>query len=519
MAAAAQLLARTALRPLAAADALCNRLYGWRFNPLYQSGTIVVTLYLVLVATGLWLLLFYRIGSPYESVAWVTANPWIGNWVRGLHRYASDLAVVATLVHAYRMFAQGRSWGPHTLAWVSGVLLLGLILVCGWTGYVLVWDTFGALLAQEGARLADALPVLSEPTSRAFTGESPVPTAFFFLTLFAHVALPLGAGVLFWLHIRRVARPALLPPQPLLWSVVGGLSAMAIVAPLGMAPEASPFTLPETVPVDLFFAFWLPLSRRLSPGMALTTGLAVFAALAAVPFLTRRRQDEVPPSVVDEELCTGCEQCAQDCPYTAITMTTRADGRQELLAQVDPSLCVSCGICAGSCAPMGIGPPGRTGRDQLARVRAFRAGPDWRPGAIVVISCTYGAARFDPDIAARGGLPFPVRCVGNLHTSVIELLVRGGAGGVLVAGCPPRDCRHREGARWLTERVHHEREAELQARVDRRRVRLVWVTAADRPGLRAAFDDFAAAIAALPPPTAAPSIETDTECEAAGATR
>src|SRR5690554_3834071 len=104
MAAAAQLLARTALRPLAAADALCNRLYGWRFNPLYQSGTIVVTLYLVLVATGLWLLLFYRIGSPYESVACVTANPWIGNWVRGLHRYASDLAVVATLVHAYRMF-------------------------------------------------------------------------------------------------------------------------------------------------------------------------------------------------------------------------------------------------------------------------------------------------------------------------------------------------------------------------------------------------------------------------------
>src|SRR5690606_6850145 len=274
MAPAARLLDRTASRPLAAADALCNRLYGWRYNPLYQSGTIVVSLYLVLLATGLWLLLFYRVGSPWESVAWLTANPWIGNWVRGLHRYASDLAVVATLVHAYRMFAQGRSWGPHTLAWVSGVLLLGLILVCGWTGYVLLWDTFGALLAQEGARLADALPVLSEPTSRAFTGESPVPTAFFFLPLFAHVPPPLGAGVPLWLHIRRVARPALLPPQPLLWSVVGGLSAMAIVAPLGMAAEASPFTLPETVPVDLFFAFWLPLSRRLSPGMALTTGLA-----------------------------------------------------------------------------------------------------------------------------------------------------------------------------------------------------------------------------------------------------
>ncbi|HEX7086885.1 MAG TPA: cytochrome b N-terminal domain-containing protein [Vicinamibacterales bacterium] len=142
MAAAARLLERAALRPLAAVDALCNRLYGWRCNPLYQSGTIVVSLYLVLVATGLWLLLFYRVGSPYESVAWLTANPWIGNWVRGLHRYASDLAVVATVVHAFRMFAQRRSWGPHALAWVSGVVLLAILMVCGWTGYVMVWDTF-----------------------------------------------------------------------------------------------------------------------------------------------------------------------------------------------------------------------------------------------------------------------------------------------------------------------------------------------------------------------------------------
>lgn len=519
MAAAARLLERAALRPLAAVDALCNRLYGWRCNPLYQSGTIVVSLYLVLVATGLWLLLFYRVGSPYESVAWLTANPWIGNWVRGLHRYASDLAVVATVVHAFRMFAQRRSWGPHALAWVSGVVLLAILMVCGWTGYVMVWDTFGGLLAREGARLADTLPVLSEPTSRAFTGESPVPTAFFFLTLFAHVGLPLGAGVVFWLHIRRVARAAMLPPRRLLWTIAGALTVTAVLFPLEMAPESTPFTLPETVPIDLFFAFWLPLSRQMSPGAALAAGLAVVVGLAVVPFLTRPRQDEVPPSVVDEDLCTGCEQCALDCPYGAIAMTTRADGRPERLAHVDPSLCVSCGICAGSCAPMGIGPPGRTGRDQLARLRALLAGPDWQPGALVVIGCEQGAARFGPDITARGGLPLPVSCAGNLHTSVIELLVRGGAGGVLVAGCPPRDCRHREGPQWLTARVYHEREAELQARVDRRRVRVVWVNAADRRGLLAAFDEFAASIAALPPPAAARQVEPSAECEPAGARR
>jgi hypothetical protein len=83
-----RVLAGLAFRSLSTLDALANRLYGSRFNPLYQSGTIVVFLYVVLVVTGVWLTLFYRVGSPWESVSRVTANLWWGNWVRGLHRYA-----------------------------------------------------------------------------------------------------------------------------------------------------------------------------------------------------------------------------------------------------------------------------------------------------------------------------------------------------------------------------------------------------------------------------------------------
>jgi quinol-cytochrome oxidoreductase complex cytochrome b subunit len=188
-------LERFALRLLTVADSVANRLYSQRFNPLYQSGTIVVALYLVLIVTGLWLILFYRVGAPWESVARISADPWTGNWVRSLHRYASDLAVVATAVHAFRMFAQARTRGSRTMAWVSGWVLLLLIMICGWTGYVMVWDVFGQYLAQEGARILDALPVLSEPLSRAFTGEQPLPMAFFFLNLFAHIGVPLAMVV------------------------------------------------------------------------------------------------------------------------------------------------------------------------------------------------------------------------------------------------------------------------------------------------------------------------------------
>ena len=505
---------RLALRLLTTADALCNRLYGWRFNPLYQSGTIVVALYLVLVVTGVWLTVLYRVGAPWESVARITENPWAGNWVRGVHRYASDLAVLATIVHAFRMFAQGRSWGARALAWVSGGVLLLLLFICGWTGYVMVWDTFGEHLAREGARMLDTLPVLSEPTSRAFTGEHPVPSAFFFLNLFAHIAVPLAMGVVFWIHVRRVARPQLLPPRRLTWTIIGGLVALAVVRPIAIAPKADPFHLPAQVPADLFFAFWLPVSGALGGGTAFLLAVACGAALVLVPLATRRRASARPaPSRVDEDICTGCVQCSLDCPYGAIEMHARTGARSDLVARVDPSLCVSCGICAGSCAPMGVGPPGRTGRDQLADARAFVAG-ERVAGRIVAVACAQGAGGLAADIADAGAVAYGVSCGGSLHTSVIELFVREGAAGVLVLACPPRDCWNREGPRWLTERVYHEREAELQARVDRARVRIAHANAGERERVVEEIRAFASHVAALASQRADLE-EADTECEPA----
>ncbi|MDP3910216.1 MAG: hydrogenase iron-sulfur subunit [Gemmatimonadales bacterium] len=496
-------LKRLLWRTLARADAVCNRLYGWRYNPLYHSGALVVALFLVLLVTGIYLLFFYRLGAPYDSVAHLTAQPSLGRWIRGLHRYASDAAVIAVALHALRLFAQGRSWGPRALAWVTGVLLFGAVLVCGWTGFVMVWDVQAQVLAQEGARLLDVVPIFSEPISRAFVGERPMPGAFFFLNLFAHIALPIGLGLIVWLHVSRVARPKLLPPRGLLWGSSIALLALSIVWPVTMGPPADLFRLPGPAPYDVFYAFWLPLTRALPVGAAWAAIVAVTLLLLLVPLWTRPRAAHRPlPSVVDEQLCSGCEQCFLDCPYDAITMTPRpaataAAGRSALVARVDPALCVSCGICAGSCAPMGVGPPGRTGRDQLGAARAFAAARTLASSDVVVIACDRGAAALAHAGASSGVHVWPVSCAGNLHTSVIELFLRAGTGGVLVASCPPRDCWNREGPQWLEQRVYHDREAELQERVDRRRVRIVAAAAAEAEVLLTAIARFRQDIAAL----------------------
>ncbi len=494
-------------------DTAFDRLAGWRHNPLYQSGTIVVALLLVLLVTGVWLLLFYRVGAPWDSVARLTANPWTGNWVRGVHRYASDLAVLAILVHVARMVAQRRTWGPRVLAWLSGVALLGVFLVSAWTGFVMVWDSFGRELAIAGARLFDALPILSEPVGRTFVAERNPPSAFFFLNLFAHVALPLGMGAVLLLHVSRLARPALLPPRGLTWSVIGLLTAVAIVWPLAMAPEGDPFVRPDSVPMDWWFAFWLPAARQVSPGLAWLAGIVVVGGLLAVPWLTRPRGGKASPtSVVDPQRCTGCFQCSYDCPFTAITMVPRSDGRADWLAEVDPARCVSCGICAGSCAPMGVGPPGRTGRDQLAAARAAIPQDDL-PGRTVVLACTQGAWRHRAALEQQGAVVRQVACAGNLHSSVVEILIRGGARGVLVLSCPPRDCEGREGPKWLVERLYHDREAELKARVDRRRVAVGYARSGDPRSAVDALQGFSRQLDAIEPPSADRDLDLEAICD------
>ncbi len=500
-------------RPLAWADARMNRLYGWKYNPFYHSGVLAVTLLAAVSITGIYLVFFYRLGSPYASIGTITNTIPLGHLTRSIHRYASDAAMVAVLVHMLRVFLQRRTWGPRAVAWISGLVLLFAVLVCGWTGYVMVWDVQGEVIAREGARWLDALPIFSESIGRAFDGERAIPGAFFFLNLFAHVAMPVGLALIFWIHVQRVARPQLVPPRGLLRASLALLVLLSLLLPVSLAPPADPYRLPGQAPYDVFFAFFLPLTRGLPAWGVWVSGLVVTALVAAVPWIMRPRAEVRPPtSTVDERSCTGCEQCYVDCPYEAISMVSRTDGRPYLLAQVDASLCTSCGICAGSCAPMGVGPPGRTGKDQLRRVTAFVKAypPDGRD--VVIVTCANGGGGIGALERFEEAPVYAVNCAGNLHSSVVEYFLRAGVGGVLVATCPPRDCWNREGPVWAEQRLFHDREAELHQRADKSRVRLVHVAEGERPLMAAALASFRAEVRAREAAEGEASIVMDIEC-------
>jgi len=48
------------------------------------------------------------------------------------------------------------------------------------------------------------------------------------------------------------------------------------------------------------------------------------------------------PAKVDEQKCTGCEACVEECPSEAISMVNDK-------AVVDVDTCIDCGVCIDAC--------------------------------------------------------------------------------------------------------------------------------------------------------------------------
>ena len=145
--------ARPLERLVRCVDGLFDRVYSSAYNPLYRTGTLAALCLAVTLVTGVYLLFVYEVGRPYESIRAIQGDVALGRWIRALHRYASDAAVLAVALHVLRVFLQGKTWGPRTLAWVTGLVLTGMLFLSALTGFVLVWDAFGQKVAVAGARM------------------------------------------------------------------------------------------------------------------------------------------------------------------------------------------------------------------------------------------------------------------------------------------------------------------------------------------------------------------------------
>ncbi|MCK6528417.1 hydrogenase iron-sulfur subunit [Myxococcota bacterium] len=454
-----------------------------RWNPIAQAGAIANVAFIVASATGVLLLVWYvpSVNQAWSSVEAMGKAPLTAGLVRSLHRYSSDGCMLFVLVHALRLFAARRFGGARWLAWVTGISLVGLLWFVGWLGYWLVWDERAHQVAVATARPLDLVPIFAEPLSRSFLIDEAVNSLLFFVVFFLHMLIPLAMGVALWLHITRLNRPRFLTDRPMTAWVVGSMVVLSLAYPATSAPPARMLQPPTDLAGDGWFLLPLTLAERLSGGAIWAATLVGGLVLFSVPWWMARRRAAVVE--VDTARCNACRACVVDCPYGAITMVPRKDGRAfPLEPQVDPSRCVGCGICVGACGPGGIGLPEVPVRDARRHVEGWigQAAEEGEEVSLAVLcaGAAGGGLRVDPASGRCGELPgyrvLAVPCAGWLPPTLVERALRRGAAGVLVVSCPPASGAYREGHASTAQRLAGEGAAEsLPASIDPARVRQV----------------------------------------------
>lgn len=494
-----------AARWLERVEAALDWPFGAGCNPLRHLGALGFFLFWVVLGSGIYLYFAYDATATgaYRSLDELSRTP-LGALARGLHRYASDAFVMVIGLHLVREWVRGRFTGARWFPWVTGVVLIALVYASGIGGYWLVWDEVAQFSLTATAEWLDWLPLFGPVLARNFLETGQMTDRFYSLLLFLHIGVPLLLLAGMWLHIQRAVRADVTPRRTLACGTLATLAAVSLVKPALSQGPADLGAVPPELALDWWLLFLHPLMYRTSPAALWAATAGIATVLVALPWLARAPR----PAVARVSLanCNGCGRCFADCPFGAVVIGPRSDGKRAPgEARVIPELCVACGICAGACPSStpfrsvtelvtGIDMPQRplaTLREELERALAGVSGGP----RIAVFGCDRAVdvrrfARADTGAVS-------LLCTGQLPPSFVEYALRSGADGVVVAGCAGDGCHFRLGDAWTEERLAGRREPHLRASVPRERVRTVRTGSGTR--LAHELDEFRAALAALQP--------------------
>jgi ferredoxin/coenzyme F420-reducing hydrogenase delta subunit len=451
-------------------------------NPMNHLGSLTIFFCWIVLVSGIWLLIFYRtsVNGAFESLEYLTHEQWyLGGIMRSLHRYASDAMIVTILLHIVREFSRGTYHLKRWFSWSSGLPLVWIVFVFGISGYWLVWDELAQYVAITSSELLDAIPIFTSKMAANFLMDSALSDRFFTLMAFLHlIGLPIFLVFGIWLHVFRLSRPKINPPKRLMAGTLLGMLVLALLFPAHSQDQANLALAPQSLQIDWFYLHIYPLVELWSPGWvwALLTGISALILFA--PWLPPGKAQQT--ASVDLENCNGCQRCVDDCPYGAIEMLPRSDGkRYEYEAVVNPDLCLSCGICVGACPTAtpfrnktalipGIDLPQRSAQDLKQSIDEATA---VKP---LVLSFACMGSNELAWLKANDKAVVEVVCVGQLPPSYLDyLLSRNLSDRVLLSGCAG-NCRFRFGMDWTEQRIARQRDPNLRRRVGAHRIALAW---------------------------------------------
>jgi ubiquinol-cytochrome c reductase cytochrome b subunit len=264
---------------------------------LEATGGIVGVLLLVQFATGV-LLAFYFVPSvdhAYTTVSYVEKVVSSGAWVRSLHHYGSQWLSVFVFLHVIRLFLS-RAYLENRVQWIVGILLLGLVMAAGGTGYSLPWDARAFFSTRIAEGLMAGLPLVGPMARLWLLGGSDISTITLsrFFAIHVLVIPAFVIAVVVWRVFRSNLAEIFGPRHAIAGGVVFLLLALWSLkyrAPLG--PSVVEMTA-EYLPRPGAQFLWLYQSLKYLPGgLGSLAGVAlpgiVLLILVLLPWLKRQR--------------------------------------------------------------------------------------------------------------------------------------------------------------------------------------------------------------------------------------
>jgi cytochrome b6 len=162
-----------------------------RYTVFYYLGGMTLFFFFIQVLTGLMLMLYYRPGADeaFESVEFIMTAVPFGWLIRSIHSWSANLMVFFAFIHLVSVFFMKAYRPPREITWVTGVLLLFLIMGFGFSGYLLPWNQLAFFATKVGTDIAGAIPVIGEWIVRFMRGGDRVSGATLARFYGWHVAL------------------------------------------------------------------------------------------------------------------------------------------------------------------------------------------------------------------------------------------------------------------------------------------------------------------------------------------
>lgn len=147
-----------------------------RHSVWYYMGMLLLFLFGVQLITGPLLLFYYKPAAEtaYRSIQEIMVAVPCGWLIRSVHHWASNLMIVVAFVHFFSTFLMKAYRRPRELTWLTGMAMLMIVLVLGYSGYTLPFDERAWFALNVGTEIPGAVPVVGDTIMEFMRGAETV---------------------------------------------------------------------------------------------------------------------------------------------------------------------------------------------------------------------------------------------------------------------------------------------------------------------------------------------------------